>query len=242
MISGPNVPSINSPGSRITTVTGFISGTYLFQLMATDSAGLTGVDTTSVLVNPSAIQTLTLQPTNNSNEVLFGVIGSTAVTDPAPPEVVAAAWTTGGAPTFYRGAFKFDLSSIPATATILTAKLTLYSNPTPLNGDLINANSGPNNAMFISRITGGWTAATMNWFTQPPVSSTDQVSIAHTSQSFLDLTDVDVKNMVAAMVSGTNYGFMIRLQNESIYNDRDFCSSRYSNAAKHPKLVITYQP
>ena len=96
--------------------------------------------------------------------------------------------------------------------------------------------------MYISRITGGWTAATMNWFTQPPVSTTDQVSITHTTQSFLDLTDVDVKNMVAAMVTGNNYGFMIHLQNEAIYNDRDFCSSRYADASKHPKLVITYQP
>jgi hypothetical protein len=173
--------------------------------------------------------------------VHFGVIGSTAVTDPAAPELVAAAWTTGGSFTLYRGAFKFDLSSIPASATILTAKLTLYSNPTPLNGDLINANSGPNNSMYISRITGAWTAATMNWFTQPPVTATDQVSIAHTAQSFLDLTDVDVKNMVAAMVAGNNYGFMIRLQNESTYNDRDFCGSRYTDASKHPKLVITYQ-
>jgi hypothetical protein len=242
LVSGPNVPVITSPGSKVTTVTGFIAGSYIFQLMAVDNAGLTGMDTTKITVNPSPIQTLTLQPTNNNNEIHFGVLGGTAVSDPAAPELVAAAWTSGGSPIFFRGAFKFDLSSIPATATILTAKLTLYSNPTPLNGDLINANSGPNNSMYISRISGVWTAATMNWFTQPPVSSTDQVSIAHTSQSFLDLVDVDVKNQVAAMVSGTNYGFMIRLQNESAYNDRDFCGSRYSDASKHPKLVITYQP
>ena len=241
LVSGPNVPVITSPGSKVTTVTGFIAGTYIFQLMAVDNIGLTGLDTTSVLVNASPIQTLTLQPTNNSNEVHFGLLNSIPVSDPAAPELVAAAWTSGGAPVFYRGAFKFDLSSIPITATILTAKLTLYSNPTPLNGDLINANSGPNNSMYISRITGAWTAATMNWLTQPPVSTTDQVSIAHTTQSFLDLTDVDVKNQVAAMVSGNNYGFMIRLQNETAYNDRDFCGSRYTDASKHPKLVITYQ-
>ncbi len=242
LVTGPNVPVITSPGSRITTITGFISGTYIFQLMAIDSAGLTGVDTTSILINPSAIQTLTLQPANNIDDVHFGLWGSTPISDPNSPEFSAAAWTNGGILFTLRGAFKFNLSSIPATATILTAKLTLYSNPTPINGDLINANSGPNNSMYISRITGGWTAATINWFTQPPVSTSDQISIAHTTLNFLDLTDVDVKNMVASMVSGNNYGFMIRLQNESIYNIRDFCSSRYSNASKHPKLVITYQP
>ena len=241
MVSGPNVPSINSPGSKITTVSGFIAGNYIFQLMATDSAGLTGVDTTSVLVNPSPIQTLTLQPTNNIDDVHFGLWGSTPISDPNSPEFSGAAWTNGGILFTLRGAFKFNLSTIPASATILTAKLTLYSNPTPLNGDQINANSGPNNSIYISRITGAWTSATINWFTQPPVSATDQISIAHTTQSLLDLVDVDVKNQVAAMVSGSNYGFMIRLQNETIYNIRDFCSSRYSNAAKHPKLVITYQ-
>jgi hypothetical protein len=242
MVSGPNVPSINSPGSKITTVTGFISGSYIFQLMATDSAGLTGVDTTSVLVNPSPVQTLTLQPNNNINEVHFGVVGSTPMTDPMAPELCAGAWTISGSLFILRGAFKFDLSSIPTTATILTAKLTLYSNPTPLNGDLINANSGPNNSMVINRVTSSWTAATMNWFTQPSVTTVDQLSIPHTNQSFLDLVDVDVKNMVATMVSGNNYGFMIRLQNEIIYNDRDFCGSRYADVSKHPKLVITYQP
>jgi hypothetical protein len=241
MVSGPNVPSINSPGSKITTVSGFISGNYIFQLMATDSAGLTGVDTTSVLVNPSPVQTLTLQPANNIDDVHFGLWGSTPISDPNSPEFSGAAWTNGGIPFTLRGAFKFNLSPIPATATILSAKLTLYSNPTPLNGDQINANSGPNNSMYISRITGPWAAATINWFTQPPVSPSDQISIAHTTQSLLDLVDVDVKNQVAAMVSGNNYGFMIRLQNETIYNIRNFCSSRYSNAAKHPKLVITYQ-
>lgn len=243
LVSGPNVPVITSPGSATTTVTGFIAGTYIFQLMAVDNVGLTGVDTTRITVNPSPIQTLTLQPTNNTNnEVLFGVLASTAMTDPLPPELCGGAWTSGGNLFLLRGAFKFDLSSIPASATILTAKLTLYSNPTPLNGDLINANSGPNNSLYLSRITGNWTAPTMNWFTQPSVSTTDQISIPHTSQSFLDLTDIDVKNQVAAMVSGNNnYGFMIRLQNETIYNIRNFCSSRYSDASKHPKLVITYQ-
>lgn len=242
LVSGPNVPVITSPGSATTTVTSFTSGTYIFQLMAVDNAGLTGVDTTRVTINPSPIQTLTLQPSNNTNnEVLFGVLGSTAMTDPLPPELCGAAWTSGGSLFLLRGALKFDLSSIPVTATILTAKLTLYSNPTPLNGDHINANSGPNNSLYLNRITGNWTASSMNWFTQPSVSTTDQISLPHTSQSFLDLTDIDVKNQVAAMVSGSNFGFMIRLQNETIYNIRNFCSSRYSDASKHPKLVITYQ-
>src|SRR5260221_13752149 len=122
------------------------------------------------------------------------------------------------------------------------SKLSLYSHPNPSNGDHVNANSGPDNSMFISRITANWSAATLNWNNQPSVSTTDQVSISHTSQSFLDMVDIDVKNMVAPMASTNSYGFMIRLQNEVIYNSRIFCSSKYAaDATKHPKLVITYQ-
>ena len=240
LVSGPNVPVITRPSSASTTVTGFIAGTYIFQFVVFDNAGLTGVDTTTVSVNPAPIQTLTLQPTNNPDERhLFG----NAFMDLSghATEIDAGTWTVGGATVYLRGLFKFDLSSIPANSTILSAKLTLYSNPTPLNGDLINANSGPNNSMFIRRVTSNWVPASTYWLNQPSTTAFDQVSIPHTNQSFLDLIDIDVKNLVAAMQVSGNYGFMISLQNETIYNLRDFCSSTYANASKHPKLVITYQ-
>ena len=50
-ISGPNPATIINPGSPSTVVEVFIEGTYLFQLMATDDKGATGVDTVSVKVN-----------------------------------------------------------------------------------------------------------------------------------------------------------------------------------------------
>ncbi|MEO6539530.1 MAG: DNRLRE domain-containing protein, partial [Ferruginibacter sp.] len=68
-----------------------------------------------------------------------------------------------------------------------------------------------------------------------------QVSIAHTNQSTFDLVDVDVMNLVTPMITGNNYGFKIRLQNEVFYNMRNFCSSKHANTTKRPKLVITYQ-
>jgi hypothetical protein len=47
--------------------------------------------------------------------------------------------------------------------------------------------------------------------------------------------------LVVDMLNSGNNGFMIMLQNEVIYNIRDFCSSTYPDASKHPKLVVTYQ-
>jgi len=238
-ISGPNTPVINNTGSATTSVSGFIAGTYQFQLQVTNSFGLSAKDT--VVINVIGTTTITLQPANNPYEMHLGVLNGSDVSNFNSPELVAMAWTNGGLPTSFRGLFRFDLGSIPANATIVSAKLTLYTNPTPINGDHINANSGTDNSMFISRITANWNATTINWSNQPSVSTTDQISIAHTSQGFLDLVDVDVKNQVTSMVSANNYGFMIRLQNEVIYNSRVFCSSKYSDATKHPKLVVVYQ-
>lgn len=238
-VSGPNVPEISDESATATQVTGLIEGKYVFQFLAIDSAGLTGVDTLSVTVKPSPIQTVTLQPKNNPTE--FQLISVHSVQDQNPPELNAAAWTWDGTPGAIRGFFKFDLSGVPANAIILSAKLTLFSNPTPINGGADAANHGSNNAFYIQRIASNWDQLTMTWQTQPSVEATNQVLIPHTNEAFLDLVDVDVKNMVTRMHTINNYGFMIRLQDEVYYNNRNFCSSEHANAAKHPKLVITYQ-
>lgn len=242
-VSGPAATTIVNPGSPSTSVTGFKEGKYVFQLMVTDNAGASSVDTTSVTVNPSPIQTITLQ-TGTSADFSNVAIQGTANVSVSGGDLNAGAWTSGGDPLNNRGHFKFNLSAIPAGATIISAKLSLYSMPAGelTNGDRVNANSGSNNAMYIRRITSDWSGNTITWQTQPTVSTADQVSINHTSQSFLDLIDIDVKNQVSAMISeNKRYGFMMILQNETPYNIRQFCSPGYANAAKRPKLVVTFQ-
>jgi hypothetical protein len=74
-VSGPNIPEIASESSTTTDVNGLIVGTYVFQFLAIDSLGLTGVDTVSVIVNPSPVQTVTLQPGNNPYDMFFWCLG-----------------------------------------------------------------------------------------------------------------------------------------------------------------------
>jgi hypothetical protein len=244
LISGPNVPVIQSPSSPATGVNGMIEGNYRFQFMVIDSAGLTGIDTTSIRVipNQNPIQTLTLQPGNNPNEATLSWTnsGNTTGANFVLQELLAMGWTTGGELFVGRGLFKFDLSGIPAGATIISAKLSLYSTPNPLNGNQVDANFGTNNAMYIERITSNW-GSTLNWPNQPLGDVATQVAIAHTNLSTFDLIDVNVTSLVTPMITGNNYGFKIRLQNEINYNLRNFCSSKHANTAKRPKLVITYQ-
>jgi hypothetical protein len=242
-IKGPNSSNIVNPGSPSTKVQGLIAGSYLFQLMVVDNDGATGVDTVSVMVSPSPIKTLSLQPSNNPTEVhIWGNATNLEGSYNGAPEVGATVWTYNGITVFQRGLFKFDLTSIPSSATIISAKLSLYSTPTPFNGDLVHANSGPDNSMLIQRVVSPWIASSVKWNNQPGTTTVGQITIPHTSQSFLDLIDVNVTDLVKAMVNNnSNYGFMIRLQTEAIYNSRIFASSFYYDASKHPKIVIQYQ-
>lgn len=239
-VSGPNVPLISSEGSLSTKVHGLTAGVYIFQLTATDTFGLTGVDTLQITVNPPG--PITLISNHNLNEVEYiGNGGSPDQTTPLSTELGAEAWTIGGVTVFVRTAFHFDLSSLPHGIPVKSAKLTLYSNPTPNTANLTTPNAGSNNAMYIQRVNSAWaTTSGVNWASQPTVDTTGQVSIPHTNATSLDLIDVDVTKLVNGMLSTPYYGFMIRLQNEAIYNSRIFCSSNYSDASKHPKLVISY--
>ena len=65
-------------------VTEFVARRYVFHLMITDDKGLNGVDTTSMLVNPAPIQTMTVQPTANPYEYTLALINGvdhTGLTD-----------------------------------------------------------------------------------------------------------------------------------------------------------------
>jgi hypothetical protein len=242
-VSGPGSSLIVNPGSAATVVNGLVQGDYIFQLLVTDNAGATGTDTMKVKVTPelTTAQTVTFQPANNPNEKMLVYQGGQDRSFLGGNEWVIDAWTVGGETYIGRKAFKFDLSAIPAGATIVSANLYLYSNTPPENGNLVDANYGYNNGMILQQITSNWSPATANWFNQPATTTANQVLIPHTSQSVLDL-NIDVKNLVSAMVGGTNYGFLLKLQEETPYISRQFVSSHnVAKPQKHPKLVITYR-
>lgn len=240
-VSGPAITSIVNPGAASTLINNFSEGTYVFQLLVTDDKGATGSDTATVIVNPSPIQTVTLQPSNNATEYQVENLNGQDQTHTGP-EISIDTWTTSGQPWTLRNIFKFDLSAIPANATIISANLYLYSNPQPSTGNLIDANFGANNSLFLQQVTSNWSPSSLGWFNQPSTSSANQISIPTTNQSTLDL-NLDVSTMVSSMISNNaNYGFLLKLQNEVTYNSRIFISSyNISYPQKHPKLVVVYE-
>jgi hypothetical protein len=242
-VSGPNVALINAEGSLSTSATGLVAGVYIFQLMATDSFGLTGVDTMQVTVYPSSQKNtnpVTLAPVDNLYEYTY--IGNSSADyseGEYPKELGAEAWTENGNQVAVRSVFKFNLASLSNTA-IASATLSLYSNPTPYTANLSTPNYGSANAFYIQRVNSSWDPTNTSWATQPTVDTTAEVLIPTTNLSELDLPNVDVTQLVKNMISSGNYGFEIRLQNETIYNSRIFASSSYSDTTKVPQLVITY--
>jgi hypothetical protein len=242
-VSGPSASVIVNPGAASTEVQDLVEGSYLFQLMVTDNKGATGVDTTRIIVNPAVTQTLSLQPSNNPFEVEIFTYNGQDVGQVGAADIPIEAWTINGIPITVREVIKFDLSSIPNNATIISANLYLYSYPTPtLNGNLTDANQGTNNKMFVQQVIANWSPTSIKWSNQPATTTTNQVAVPSTTQSILDL-NLDVKNMVTSMVSSNaNYGFMLKLENEVTYTSRIFVSSfNTAYVSRHPKLVVVYK-
>ena len=242
-ISGPNASLIVNPGSATTEVEDLEEGLYVFQLMVTDEKGATGVDTTTITVSPSPLKTLSLQPANNPFEMQLITYNGQDVGYAGGIDIPVCAWTINSIPITLRELIKFDLSSIPANATIVSANLYLYSYPAPtVNGNFVDANYGTNNTLFVQQVVANWAPTTVKWSNQPATTTTSQVIVPSTTQSQLDL-NLDVKNMVSSMVSSNaNHGFMLKLQNEAIYTSRIFVSSyNTTHTSKYPKLVVVYQ-
>lgn len=240
-IAGDASITIEHPDSIATWIKGLKEGVYSFKFTVTDSHGGVGQDTVFVTVEAAETTTVALNPHNNPTEVhLFGNSSGLDQTDPNAPEILAGSGSYLGENVDIRAILKFDLSSIPEDAVITSAKLTLFSNPDPLNGHDNNANSGSDNSFYIKRVTGSWDPTTINWLNQPASTSDDAVLIPHTVEPFKDLEDIDVTTLVSTMVSTENNGFLIQLQNEAPYNFRIFCSSKFSDETKHPKLVVSY--
>jgi len=242
-VSGPGSSLIVNPGSPTTSIEDLVEGVYTFQLMVTDDKGATGVDTAKITVSPSPIQTLTFQPSNNPLEYLLAIYNNQGQASTGALDIPVAQWTVNSIPITIREIIKFDLSSIPSNATIVSANLYLYSYPAPtLNGNFVDANYGSNNTLLVQQVSANWSPATITWGNQPASTTANQVVVPTTTQSTLDL-NLDVKNMVASMVSSNaNYGFMLKLQNEVIYTSRIFVSSyNTTHTTKHPKLVVVYQ-
>ncbi len=152
----------------------------------------------------------------------------------------AIAWTNGGNQSNVRSLIQFDLSGIPANATITSATLALYFNPSSPEGkhfQFLNSNSS-----YISRITSAWNENTVTWANQPSTTSTNRVSLSGTSSSTQSFTSINMKQLIIDSRNNpsTSFGFMLKLQQEKSFRKLIFASSDHPTASLRPKLTIVY--
>ena len=243
-VSGPNGVQIVTDGAAKTLVIGLTPGSYVFQLMAVDSLGQTGVDTVSVTCvagpNTRTVFLHTFFPGTGYSPYEMTILAnsSSPAGNSADIEMLAETWTINSVEVWGRSFFKFNTSVIPAGAVINSAMLNLYSDTLPQNGDLIHANYGTSNDFWIERVASGWDQNT-NYNTEPSLDSVGEVHVPQTSQAFLNLS-LNVTTMFNNMLTDGNYGFAMRLNTEQIYNSRIFCASHYADSTRYPTLVVTY--
>jgi hypothetical protein len=162
-----------------------------------------------------------------------------------------------------RSLLKFEeLSTIPVSAEIISAELKLFGISSPASitsgnssypGSPYNNSSFPpgspyntTNESFIQRVTSFWDEQTVTWNTQPTTTTVNQISIPNTTLQWnwnYTNNSPDLVAMVQEMVSNpsTNFGFMLKLQNETHYRSVLFASSDHLNSALWPELTVTYK-
>jgi hypothetical protein len=157
---------------------------------------------------------------------------STATTNAAFMIPGATGGTNGNRALIY-----FDLSQIPPCVQILSAELSLYGHGP--HGSL-PGHSGTNNSAYLRRVVQPWNVNTVTWNNQPTATIHNQVTIPAATSATQDYLNINVTHLVQAMVDTANFGFQLRLVNETPTNSLIFASDNFADSLKHPRLQITY--
>lgn len=153
------------------------------------------------------------------------------------PNIFACAWTYGGEFGEGKSFFKFDLTQIPTTATVLSAKFNLRYDP--LNSWYYQCG---NNACFLKKVVQHWSEDSVSWLTQPETSTDNEIYLPKSDYMDQDYLGIIVTGIVQQMVSypESNEGFALEMIDLNPYTCMLFASSDNDNPELWPELVIEY--
>jgi hypothetical protein len=196
----------------------------------------------SIFIDVQGQETMTLQPdATQGKDALLHELASEANTNYGNyPQFIANAWTFNDMPAILRSLIHFDLSALPEHAEINSAYLSLYGNLSSESEG--HSSTSGSNACLLQKVTSTWDESTVTWNSQPSTSPINQVLLDSSSSAKQDYINIDVSVHIQDMYENpeSNYGFMLRLFNESYFRRMNFASSDHANNAVHPKLVINY--
>ena len=132
---------------------------------------------------------------------------------------------------------KFDVSNIPADATVTSATLRL---------NLVSSSGSGSYDIGVFKIIASWTEATANWSNMSSGGKYNSTQLAVTnvllgSTGFKEWTlPVGLINEWRDSVPGPNYGAALVYKNSAKGPDYEFASKENATAASRPQLVVTY--
>jgi hypothetical protein len=183
--------------------------------------------------------TVTLQPgPQDGFDTPIGTWGSSNYNNTnfnAMFELVSKALTVSGDCSIARSLLRFDLSAIPVNAVVQSASLSLFY----ISG--VNPAHSGSNSSYLRRVTSAWSNTLVTWNTEPTTTSVGQATIAQSTSPTQDYT-IDVTAMTSYMIANpqSNHGFEFGLFNEACERILTFGSSKNSNPAKRPRLIVQY--
>ena len=125
----------------------------------------------------------------------------------------------------------FDVSSIPASATVTSATLRLCRT----NG------SGGARTHELRPAQSAWTESGLTWNTQPSLAPSGSATISVPSSSGCVSSDV-TSDIQAWVLSAANFGWRIVDTNEATAPQVDWATREDPSSSQRPSLNVTYTP
>jgi len=170
-----------------------------------------------------------------------GVFGPTNTTNYGHShEFISQEWTWSSDPGRRNSLIDFDLTGIPANATIVSASLSLYHNPDNFIGP--HSQLDGTNQSTLTLISESWGENTVTWDNQPNVNSSFKVTLPQSTSGTQDYLDIDVFGIVNEMhIDPLNaHGMLMTMDSMEHYRGLFFASSDHPDPTLHPKLLIEY--
>jgi hypothetical protein len=202
---------------------------------------------TNVPANAPGVQTLILQP-NGTTGIDAYILNTSATSNYGNATDMGVGENNDTANKYAHGLIKFDLSSLPANATIVSATLSLWT-----SGDLSNTNRTIQvyrlkNPFVEGQVTWNRSATGVNWQVAGASGAKDKETNAIGSVLILANESLNTEKQIGLdpakiqeLVNGTftNNGFILIADTE--LDDRfNYKTSDTSNTVQRPKLLIQY--
>ena len=229
------IDGVNTGSITPCTIAGLTPGSHTVKLSKTyyknKSQSVTVVADSTAGVNwaltAAPSQTIVLQSTQDSY-VLHSSPGSTH----GVSTILYLGANTVGTET--RSHLQFNVGSIPGTANITDAKLSLW---------YAGSSAAKTLSVGTYRVTGVWNETTLTWNNMPTYYASAYSWLVLPASATNSYVEWDMDYMVRYWVQGLypNRGVMLMDTNEATAETyKAFWSSEYSNSSRRPKLTITY--